>query len=205
MCSIFFIIVIIQIAKTFRLGRESLSPYSAKNVDATQHTLSEHDNEEGMKSKMFLEYVKIRLWKVAFYPSSTIPYVDALSVGPFGGLKYDEADVDDYDDCDENDSEDNATPSSQRKKGHRNIFSQAYYDSFDDNVATRPLSSHNSSREKDYSFERNVEGGKDEPLGGKTSLRNLFAVKYCVSYLLDEHAMVFLHTLGLRDQFTHSI
>ena len=150
-----------------------------------------------MKVKVFLEYVKVRVWKVAFYPSSTIPYVDSLAVGPFGGLKYDEVDLDEEDEEDDEDTFSFTSPSNQ--KNH--IYSQAYFDSFDDNVATRLLTANSPShlskplRKNDRNLDFNT--GFDSPSDSKSrsktkpiSLRKLFTVKYCVCYLLDEHATV---------------
>mmetsp|Transcript_13788 Transcript_13788/g.22820 ORF Transcript_13788/g.22820 Transcript_13788/m.22820 type:complete len:1982 (+) Transcript_13788:151-6096(+) len=200
-----------EIARTFRLGRESLSPYSEKNQDSSQlHALSEEEKAAGMKAKMYLDYIRIRLWKVAFFPSSTIPYVDTLAIGPFGGLKYDEVDVDDEDDP----GEDNILAVLTSSKKQSDLYSAAYYDSFDDNVATELLSANSPSHlskpmrkneanlnlnsdfdspnESESKGDSKESGGKKDGRERNPSLRALFTVKYCVAYLLDEHATLLL-------------
>lgn len=171
-----------------------------------------------MKAKLFLEFVKVRLWKVAFYPSSTIPYVDTLAIGPFGGLKYDEVDVDDDEGGDEEENERGGrgrgtfsfSMSDQKQKQKENIYSQAYFDSFDDNIATglltasspshlsKPLrkndrnldlkDDYDASTSKQHSSSKHRK--QEMKSSASMSLRKLFAVKYCVVYLLDAHATV---------------
>lgn len=203
-----------QIAKTFRLGRETLSPYSEKNQDSSQlHALNDQDRAMGMKSKLYLEYVKIRLWKVAFFPSSTIPYVDTLSIGPFGGLKYDEVDVDDVDE----DEDEDATVSN----GNNDIYSAAYFDSFDDNdashllsgdslaAASKPLRKNDRHVDlksvRDTSIDKSSKPKRDAPSVCKKppSIKKLFVVKYCVAYLLDERATVSFHFSTRLSQQCH--
>ena len=185
---------ILQIAKCFRLGRATVSPYSEKDHDSVKlHEPSEQDRSIGMAAKLYLEYVKVRLWKVAFFPSSTIPYVDTLAVGPFGGLKYDEVDLED--DIIDSDLSEVLTNSN----GNSDVFSKAYFDSFDDNSVSESLSqpSHTSNsirkNEKNFVLDKNVDDKKGNGSSGSekpSSLRKLFSVKYCVVYLLDEHATV---------------
>jgi len=191
---------LLQIAKTFRLGRESLSPYSEKNQDSKKlHIPNDEEKEGGMKAKLFLDFVKVRLWKVAFYPSSTIPYVDTLAIGPFGGLKYDEVDMDD----DEEKEIDGRAFTFHNQKRRENIYSQAYFDSFDDNIATGMLTASSPShfskplrkndRNLDLNDDANMSGDAFVPKKEErksSSLRKLFTVKYCVVYLLDAHATV---------------
>ena len=116
-----------------------------------------------MKAKLYVEYAKIRLWKTAFYPSSTIPYVDTLAVGPFGGLKYDEVDV--HDEEDDN-------PPDQRD----NVYSQVYMDSFGDNFPVEDTALDTETHEVAFN--------------SCTSIRKMFSVKFCVCFLLDENATV---------------
>jgi hypothetical protein len=162
-----------------------------------------------MKAKMYLEFVKIRLWKIAFFPSSTIPYVDTLAIGPFGGLKYDEVDIDDDDDHNEDDILSILTSSC----GTKDLYSSAYYDSFDDNIETRTLaaespshlskpmrkndrnlnlrSGYDSPNESESNRRTSKDGGKSGGKSNKTiSLKKLFTVKYSVAYLLDKNATV---------------
>jgi hypothetical protein len=70
-----------QLAGIFRFGRESLQPLTEKTHSIT--------------GARYLA-CRVRIWKPVLYMVCTTPKAEELSVGPFGGLTYDE-DIDSSD------------------------------------------------------------------------------------------------------------
>lgn len=104
-------------ASLFRLGHEIVL---SKEEELEEELAHDWNTTESI-STMTKDFIKIRLWKMASFTTSTIPYVEAMSSHPSGCLKYDHIDSDD---------------------GHIQ-FSQSYFDADD-----KPESEEKSNQQK---------------------------------------------------------
>eukprot|EP00602_Paraphysomonas_sp_CaronLab_P009271 CAMPEP_0185036600 /NCGR_PEP_ID=MMETSP1103-20130426/29785_1 /TAXON_ID=36769 /ORGANISM="Paraphysomonas bandaiensis, Strain Caron Lab Isolate" /LENGTH=1507 /DNA_ID=CAMNT_0027574191 /DNA_START=159 /DNA_END=4679 /DNA_ORIENTATION=- len=94
-----------ELASSFGLGKETILP-------------SESSNTRGPE-----ESAKVRLWKLSFYPSSVIPYVEVMSSRPLANMRYDEVDT----------------------EIGMAVYSQSHYDTTDDNESSVPVCESDSS------------------------------------------------------------